>query len=68
MRYSITVEGSAERRSPGAGERHFEETYEIEAEHAQPALERLLQGEIEWGILNAEKRFTITVHPPKEQA
>jgi hypothetical protein len=38
----------------------FDETYEIEAEHASPAITKLLQ-EIEWGILDGDEPFEIEV-------
>lgn len=37
----------------------FDETFEIEAEHVAPALEKLTH-EIEWGILDSDQPFTIS--------
>jgi hypothetical protein len=51
------VEDSYSRRFPGV--RPFDETFEIEGEHPAEALEKLV-GEIEWGILDGERPFTIS--------
>lgn len=39
--------------------RPFDETYEIEGEHPGEALGKIPH-EIEWGILDSEKGFTVT--------
>ena len=36
----------------------FDETYDVEGEHPAEAIEKLM-GEIEWGILDGDKPFTI---------
>lgn len=62
-RFRIRVTGVEQVRTllPTAP-RSFDETYEIEAEHASPAIEALL-GEIEWGILDSDEPFEIEVVP-----
>ncbi len=42
----------------------FDETYEIAGEHPAEALGKLLN-EIEWGILDSERGFTIEFIPPE---
>lgn len=61
-KYTISVLGLEVRRSPGAMLRGYEETWEIQAEHPQPAIEHVLN-EIEWGILDAEETIRIRVVP-----
>ncbi len=60
-RFTIRVSGT-EFRYAGNIHHQFDETYEIEAEHASPAITKLLQ-EIEWGILDTRDPFTIEVTP-----
>lgn len=43
----------------------FDETYEIQAVHAYPAIEKLVH-EVEWGILDGDTEFTIEVQPVEE--
>lgn len=62
--YTFHVEGVQEQLTAlPTSRRAFDETYEIEGEHPAEALEKLVSGEIEWGILDSEYGFTITFVP-----
>lgn len=61
--YTFRVEGVEEQQTFLPTERPFDETYEIEGEHPVEALMKLVNGEIEWGILDSDRGFTITFLP-----
>ena len=61
--YVFLVEGLQQQRTAlPTHPRPVAETYEVDGEHVAEALRKLLS-EIEWGILDDERGFTITFVP-----